>query len=169
MRGYDFVDPQLGKAILYGVYDVTANTGWVSVGLDHDTAEFAGETLRRWWRHMGALTYPKADALLITADGGGSNGSRCRLWKVTLQRLADEWRLPYPRVSLSSRHQQMEQNRAPPVQSHHHQLTRTSPDQSRNPCQSYRQHHHPPRVVYSGGTGPQPLSHRHCGERSATR
>jgi Rhodopirellula transposase DDE domain len=94
VRVYDFVDPQLGKAIPYGVYDVTANTGWVSVGLDHDTAEFAGETLRRWWRHMGALSYPKADALLITADGGGSNGSRCRLWKVTLQHLADEWRLP---------------------------------------------------------------------------
>jgi hypothetical protein len=94
VRVYDFVDPQLGKAIPYGVYDVTANTGWVSVGLDHDTAEFAGETLRRWWWHMGVLTYPKADALLITADGGGSNGSRCRLWKVTLQRLADEWRVP---------------------------------------------------------------------------
>ena len=96
VRVYDFVDPQLGKAIPYGVYDVTANTGWVSVGLDHDTAEFAGETLRRWWWHMGVLTYPKADALLITADGGGSNGSRCRLWKVTLQRLADEWRVPIP-------------------------------------------------------------------------
>ena len=94
VRVYDFVDPQLGKAIPYGVYDVTANTGWVSVGLDHDTAEFAGETLRRWWWHMGVLTYPKADALLITADGGSSNGSRCRLWKVTLQRLADEWRVP---------------------------------------------------------------------------
>jgi hypothetical protein len=90
VRVHDFVDPQLGKAIPYGVYDVTANTGWVSVGIDHDTAEFAVETLRRWWRHMGAPTYPKARALLITADGGGSNGSRCRLWKVTLQHLADE-------------------------------------------------------------------------------
>jgi Rhodopirellula transposase DDE domain len=87
---HDFVDPQLGRAIPYGVYDVTANTGWVSVGIDHDTAEFAVETLRRWWRHMGAPAYPKARTLLITADGGGSNGSRCRLWKVTLQRLADE-------------------------------------------------------------------------------
>jgi len=90
VRVYDFIDPQLGKAIPYGVYDVTANTGWVSIGIDHDTAEFAVETLRRWWWHMGAPAYPKARALLITADGGGSNGSRCRLWKVTLQRLADE-------------------------------------------------------------------------------
>jgi Rhodopirellula transposase DDE domain len=90
VRVHDFADPQLGKAIPYGVYDLTANTGWVSVGSDHDTAEFAVETLRRWWRHMGVPLYPKASTLLITADGGGSNGSRCRLWKVTLQRLADE-------------------------------------------------------------------------------
>lgn len=89
VRVYDFIDPQQGKAIPYGVYDVTAKTGWVSVGIDHDTAEFAVATLRRWWQHMGALAYPKARALLITADAGGSNGSRCRLWKVTLQRLAD--------------------------------------------------------------------------------
>ena len=90
VRVHDFVDPQLGKAIPYGVYDLTANTGWVSVGTDHDTAAFAVETLRRWWRQMGAPLYAKADALLITADGGGSNGSRCRLWKVSLQQLADE-------------------------------------------------------------------------------
>ena len=80
----------LGKAIPYGIYDQTANTGWVSVGIDHDTAEFAVETLRRWWRNMGSQVYPQAKQLLITADGGGSNGSRCRLWKVELQGLADE-------------------------------------------------------------------------------
>jgi transposase len=90
VRVHDFADPHLGKAIPYGVYDLTANTGWVSVGMDHDTAEFAVETLRRWWRYMGSPLYPTATALLITADGGGSNGSRGRLWKVTLQRLADE-------------------------------------------------------------------------------
>jgi hypothetical protein len=90
VRVHDFADPHLGKAIPYGVYDLTANTGWVSVGMDHDTAEFAVETLRRWWRSMGSPLYPTATALLITADGGGSNGSRGRLWKVTLQRLADE-------------------------------------------------------------------------------
>jgi len=87
---YDFVKEDLGKAIPYGIYDQTTNTGWVSVGIDHDTAEFAVETLRRWWRNMGSKVYPRAKQLLITADGGGSNGSRCRLWKVELQGLADE-------------------------------------------------------------------------------
>jgi hypothetical protein len=90
VRVYDFVDKKLGKANPYGVYDLTANAGWVSVGTDHDTAQFAVETLRRWWHHMGASAYPGARELLLTADGGGSNGSRSRLWKVELQRLADE-------------------------------------------------------------------------------
>jgi Rhodopirellula transposase DDE domain len=90
VRVYDFVDKALGKAIPYGIYDLTANCGWVSVGLDHDTAQFAVATLRRWWLQMGRKVYRKAQELLITADGGGSNGSRCRLWKVELQRLADE-------------------------------------------------------------------------------
>ena len=87
---HDFPDKVLGKIIPYGVYDEATNTGWVSVGVDHDTAEFAVETVRRWWRHMGSQVYPKAKRILITADGGGSNGSRCRLWKVELQRFADE-------------------------------------------------------------------------------
>src|SRR5262252_69354 len=90
VRVYDFVDKELGKAIPYGVYDVTANQGWVSVGTDHDTAQFAVETLRRWWQHMGNPAYLQAHNLLIIADGGGSNGSRSRLWKVELQKLADE-------------------------------------------------------------------------------
>jgi hypothetical protein len=90
VRVHDFVDKDLGKAIPYGVYDLSANTGWVSVGCDHDTAEFAVESLRRWWYHMGAAVYPQATELLITADGGGSNSSRSRVWKVALQRLADE-------------------------------------------------------------------------------
>jgi hypothetical protein len=87
---YDFIDKDLGKAIPYGVYDQTTNTGWVGVGVEHDTAEFAVETLRRWWRNMGRQVYPQATRLLVTADGGGSNGSRCRLWKMELQRLASE-------------------------------------------------------------------------------
>lgn len=90
VRVYDFMDKQLGKGIPYGVYDPTANVGWVSVGSDHDTATFAVETLRRWWYNMGSPMYGGATELLITADGGGSNGSRNRLWKVALQRLADE-------------------------------------------------------------------------------
>ncbi len=90
VRVHDFVDKKLGKAIPYGVYDVAGNRGWVSVGTDHDTAEFATETIHRWWRHMGAVAYPKAKELLILADGGGSNSSRTRLWKIALQRLADQ-------------------------------------------------------------------------------
>jgi hypothetical protein len=89
VRVHDFEDKKLGKAIPYGIYDVTANTGWVSVGTDHDTAAFAVETLRRWWRQMGASAYPEANDLLVIADGGGSNSSRTRLWKSELQGLAN--------------------------------------------------------------------------------
>jgi transposase len=89
VRVHDFKDEDLGKAIPYGVYDLAHDEGWVSVGIDHDTARFACETLRRWWREMGAPAYPTAKELLVTADSGGSNGTRSRLWKVTLQDLAD--------------------------------------------------------------------------------
>ena len=89
VRVHDFQDDELGKAIPYGVYDLGADTGWVSVGIDHDTPEFAVESIYCWWRQMGRKTYPEASELLITADGGGSNGSRARLWKVALQRMAD--------------------------------------------------------------------------------
>jgi Rhodopirellula transposase DDE domain len=89
VRTYDFVDKLLGKVNPYGVYDQTANVGWVSVGVDHDTAEFAVESIQRWWGKMGSCRYQDATELLITADGGGSNGRRSRLWKVALQRLAD--------------------------------------------------------------------------------
>ncbi len=86
---HDFPDPKINKAIPYGVYDLTYNEGWVSVGIDHDTARFATATVRRWWRKMGKKRYPRAKELLITADCGGSNSSRTRLWKVALQKLAD--------------------------------------------------------------------------------
>ena len=88
VRVHDFLDKKLGKAIPYGVYDLARNAGWVSVGIDHDTAAFAVNTIRRWWRTMGRPAYPRARSLLITADGGGSNGSRVRLWKWELQKLA---------------------------------------------------------------------------------
>jgi hypothetical protein len=91
---HDFIDKDLGKAIPYGVYDLSANQGWVSVGIDHDTAHFAAEAIRRWWRKMGSRHYAQARALLITADGGGSNGSRSRLWKVALQDLANRLDMP---------------------------------------------------------------------------
>jgi hypothetical protein len=90
VRVHDFLIKELGRAVPYGIYDLAANAGWVSVGMNHDTAAFAVQTIRRWWQEIGRLRYPKATKLVITADGGGSNGSRVRLWKLELQRLADE-------------------------------------------------------------------------------
>jgi hypothetical protein len=90
VRVHDFQDKSLGKAIPYGVYDVTQDVGWVSVGVDHDTAEFAVAALRQWWQRLGRATYPRATEVLVVADGGGSNGSRNRLWKWALQRFADD-------------------------------------------------------------------------------
>jgi hypothetical protein len=90
VRVHDFVNPKLGRAAPYGVYDIADDKGWVSVGIDHDTAAFAVNAIRSWWISMGRERYPNAHSLTITADGGGSNGSRVRLWKVELQKLADE-------------------------------------------------------------------------------
>jgi hypothetical protein len=90
VKVHDFPDKRLGKAIPYGVYDLASNEGWVSVGIDHDTAQFAVASIRRWWTEMGLRRFPRANKLLITADGGGSNSSRNRLWKKSLQELADE-------------------------------------------------------------------------------
>jgi transposase len=94
VKVHDFPDPELGRAVPYGVYDVAGNSAWVSVGVDHDTSSFAVETIRRWWYSMGSERYPNAERLFITADGGGSNGSRVRLWKLELQTLADELGIP---------------------------------------------------------------------------
>jgi len=91
---HDFVIPELGRAIPYGVYDIGRNLGWVSVGIDHDTATFAAESIRRWWQYMGQALYPHAARVLITADAGGSNSPRVRLWRLELQRLATELRRP---------------------------------------------------------------------------
>ena len=87
---HDFLIKELGRAVPYGVYALATNAGWVSVGIDHDTAAFAVQTIRRWWHEVGQPRYPHARRLTITADGGGSNGSRVRLWKRELQGLADE-------------------------------------------------------------------------------
>jgi hypothetical protein len=90
VKVHDFIDKELGRANPYGVYDLAADEAWVSVGTDHDTASFAVQTIRRWWFSMGIQRYPKAKQLIITADGGGSNGHRIRLWKLELSRLAQE-------------------------------------------------------------------------------
>jgi transposase len=94
VRVHDFIDPELGRAVPYGVYDIADNTGWVSVGIDHDTAAFAVNAIRRWWSTMGKGRYPGAPRLMITADGGGSNGARVRLWKIELQKFVDEIGIP---------------------------------------------------------------------------
>lgn len=91
---HDFRDPQVPKAVPYGIYDLTRNGGWVTVGSDHDTASFAVATLRRWWQAVGAPAYPRAQGLLICADASGSNGYRLRLWKLELAALADEIGIP---------------------------------------------------------------------------
>ena len=93
VRVHDFIIRELGRVTPYGVYDIAQNEAWVSVGVDHDTAAFAVESIRRWWWSMGYALYPQATRLLITTDAGGSNGYRLRLWKVELQKLADETRL----------------------------------------------------------------------------
>ena len=94
VKVHDFIEPKLGRAVPYGVYDINNNVGWVSVGTDHDTACFAVNAIRRWWKMMGKRRHPQARRLMITADGGGSNGYRVRLWKTELQRLANDLRLP---------------------------------------------------------------------------
>jgi len=108
VKVHDFIDRQLGKANPYGVYDLAADTGWVSVGTDHDTAAFAVETIRRWWNTIGVNAYPNASRLLITADGGGSNGSRTRLWKTELATLAHRNGAADHGLPPTARHQQME-------------------------------------------------------------
>ena len=127
---HDFADRALGefaKAIPYGIYDVANNEGWVSVGDVADTAEFAVESIRRWWNQMGRQRFPDADRLLITADAGGSNGYRLRAWKVHLARLATETGLRITVCHYPPGTSKWNKNRAPHVQLHHHELARPAP------------------------------------------
>jgi transposase len=121
---HDFMDKELGKAIPYGVYDITENQGWVSVGIDHDTARFAAEAIRRWWKKMGSKRHRGARQLLITADGGGSNGSRCRLWKVALQELANRLEMPIHVCHFPPGTSKWNKDRASDVLPHHAELAR---------------------------------------------
>ena len=126
---HDFKDKELGKVTPYGVYDIAANAGWVSVGTDHDTAAFAVQTIRTWWQNAGQPAYPDATRLLICADGGGSNGYRTRLWKTELAALAEQTGLEITVCHFPARHLQVEQNRAPAVQPHLDELARPAADQ----------------------------------------
>ena len=169
VRVHDFVDPELGRATPYGIYDLGRNSGWVSVGMDHDTAEFAVETIRRWWRTMGQPAYPEATRLLITADAGGSNGSRLRLWKLELQKLADETGLQDRRLSFPAGYQQVEQDRASTLLVHQPELARQAsakfPDHRQSHCRDY--HLNRPQGSCRAKYGILPGGHQ--GLRSGTR
>ena len=125
---------------------LAANTGWVNVGTDHDTAAFAVESIRRWWNAAGRAAYPDATRLLITADAGGSNGYRTRAWKAELAALAAETGLDDHRLPLPARHLQVEQDRAPAVLPHLHELARPAADQPRSHRPDHRRDHHPHRA-----------------------
>ena len=149
-------DKELGKATPYGVYDVAANAGWVNVGTDHDTAAFAVESIRRWWQTAGQPAYPGAARLLISADGGGSNGYRTRLWKAELAALAAETGLEITVCHFPPGHLQVEQDRAPAVLPHHDELARPAADQPRGHRAHHRRDHDPHRADRQRRAGHRP-------------
>ena len=138
VRMHDFLIPEQGKAIPYGVYDLTRDEGWVSVGIDHDTAHFAVNSIRSWWQKMGRSVYGGASQLLITADAGGSNGPKTRLWKAEVQKFANRTGLSITVCHYPSRHQQMEQDRTSALLPHRHELAQQSGDESGRDRQSHR-------------------------------
>ena len=146
-HSFFFTGPEVEQAIPYGIYDIVRNTGWVNVGVDHDTAVFAVESIRRWWRARGSLDYPTATRLLITADAGGSNGYRYRVWKSELAALAAETGLAITGLPLPTGHLEVKQNRAPVVLPHHRQLARPTADQPRGSGQDDRGDSHPQRAA----------------------
>ena len=165
VRVHDFKIPELGRAVPYGVYDIAGNTGWVSVGIDHDTAGFAVNAIRRWWQSMGRARYPAASSLLVTADCGSSNGARVRLWKRELQALANQLGLAITVCHLPARHQQMEQDRAPAVLVHHPELARQAAGQLPDDRATDRRNHNPHRIERQKRDRQRHLSRRRQGER----
>jgi hypothetical protein len=159
VKVHDFIDPTLGKANPYGVYDVATTSGWVAVGTDHDTAAFAVNTIRAWWHSAGKNLHPNASRLLISADGGGSNGYRTRQWKTELAALRrhrpDDHRLPP-----AAGHLQVEQDRTPLVLPHLDELARQTIDQPRSDRRDHRSHHHKHRADRPRRTRPSHLPHR---------
>jgi hypothetical protein len=157
---YDFIDREAGKVTPYGVYDVTSNTGWVGVGTDHDTAAFAVATIGHWWDQVGRAAYPDATRLLITADGGGSNGYRTPPVEDRTGRPGRPHRPDHHRHPPAPGHQQVEQDRAPAVLGHLHQLARQAPDQPRSHPRDHRGDHHHDRP-----DRPRRARHRHLPHR----
>ena len=158
---YDFIDKELGQGTPYGVYDVGANSGWVSVGTDDDTAAFAVQTIRTWWQKAGKPAYPHATRLLICADGGGSNGYRTRLWKTELAALAAETGLEITVCHFppgTSKWNKIEHR----LFSHISMNWRGPPaDQPRSHRPDHRGHHHPHRADRRRRTRPRPVPQGH--------
>lgn len=140
VRGHDFKDKQLGHAIPYGVYDLAADEGWVSVGITSATAQFAVSTIISWCEHLGEVRYPNATTLTIPANSGGSNNPSTRLWRYELQRLADTTWAGDSRLPLPARDEQVEQNRAPHVQLRESELARQAAQEPRGRHQPNRRH-----------------------------
>jgi len=165
---HDFPDPKMGKVVPYGIYDVGADGGWVSVGDDGDTAVFAVGAIGRWWATMGKDRYPDATTLLITADAGGSNSYRTKLWKVELAGLAAATGLTITVCHYPPRHLQVEPHRAAHVLLHHQKLARPASHHLSHRGQIDRRHDHRHRSADRGGVGSRRLSHRHQGHESPT-
>jgi Rhodopirellula transposase DDE domain len=161
VRAHDFPDKDAAKAVPYGIYDLAADAGWVSVGCDGDTAAFAVATLRRWWQGEGRGRYPQAARLLLCADAGGANGYRVRAWKTKLAGFAHAAGLEVTVCHSPAGHLQVEHHRAPAVLPHQHQLARTAADQPRGRRQHHRRHHHPHRVDRPRRIRPRQLPGRH--------
>ena len=169
VRVHDFIDPGLGKAIPYGIYDLSNDEGWVSVGDTADTAEFAANTIRRWWHQMGQHRFGDATRLLITADAGGSNGYRIRAWKTHLAASGHRNRPDHHRMPLPARHLEMEQDRTPHVQLHHSQLARPAPHLHTHHRRAHRRHHHQNRAHHPSRPRPHRIPQRRQNQRRRTR
>jgi Rhodopirellula transposase DDE domain len=161
VRVHDLLIKELGRAVPYGVYDLAANFGWVSVEVDHDTAAFAVNSIRHWWQAVGRARYPDATRLLITADGGGSNGSRVRLWKHELQKLANELGLDIV-VSHLPPAPAVEQNRTPALLLHQPELARQAARRLPGHRRIDLGDHHQNRPHRALRTGHWPIPQRHC-------
>src|SRR6516164_1418238 len=161
VRVHDFEDKELGKGIPYGIYDTGRNEGWVSVGVDRDTAQFAVSSIRNWWWHMGQKVYPHAQELLITADAGGSNGYRVKLWKRESQKLANETGLRLMICHFppgTSKWNRIEHRNVLP---HHRQLAGSTVEQFGSDCQSDCRNQNGKGFEHPGGRGPGELRERH--------